>query len=56
MTYKKTKDSDGNVTNYQIKRKIDGAIIPFDPANKDYQVYLEWAKTNVAEEADKENN
>jgi len=27
-------------------------IIPFDEANKDYQEYLEWAKTNTAEEAD----
>ena len=26
--------------------------IPFDPANTDYQVYLEWAKTNTAEAAD----
>ena len=26
--------------------------IPFDPANKDYQEYLEWAKTNTAEAAD----
>ena len=26
--------------------------IPFDEANTDYQEYLEWAKTNTAEEAD----
>ena len=26
--------------------------IPFDPDNTDYQAYLEWAKTNTAEEAD----
>ena len=26
--------------------------IPLDPANKDYQEYLEWAKTNTAEAAD----
>jgi len=26
--------------------------IPFDPANTDYQEYLEWAKTNTAEAAD----
>ena len=31
----------------------DGKIsIPFDPANTDYQEYLEWAKTNTAEAAD----
>ena len=26
--------------------------IPLDPANTDYQEYLEWAKTNTAEAAD----
>jgi hypothetical protein len=26
--------------------------IPIDEANTDYQEYLEWAKTNTAEEAD----
>tara|TARA_R100001082_G_scaffold31574_1_gene16132 strand:+ start:910 stop:1077 length:168 start_codon:yes stop_codon:yes gene_type:complete len=26
--------------------------IPCDPANTDYQEYLEWAKTNTAEAAD----
>ena len=26
--------------------------VPFDEANSDYQEYLEWAKTNTAEEAD----
>ena len=26
--------------------------IPFDEQNEDYQEYLEWAKTNTAEEAD----
>ena len=27
-------------------------FIPIDEANTDYQEYLEWAKTNTAEEAD----
>tara|TARA_A100000172_G_scaffold70857_1_gene51310 strand:+ start:685 stop:867 length:183 start_codon:yes stop_codon:yes gene_type:complete len=26
--------------------------IPFDEKNTEYQEYLEWAKTNTAEEAD----
>jgi len=25
-----------------IKRLTDGAFIPFDPANTDYQAYLKW--------------
>jgi hypothetical protein len=25
-----------------IKRTVDGAVIPFDPANTDYQEYLKW--------------
>jgi hypothetical protein len=25
-----------------IKRLADNAFIPFDPANRDYQEYLEW--------------
>jgi hypothetical protein len=25
-----------------VKRIADSAFIPFDPANRDYQEYLEW--------------
>tara|TARA_R100000231_G_scaffold34229_2_gene30185 strand:+ start:332 stop:502 length:171 start_codon:yes stop_codon:yes gene_type:complete len=33
---------------------IDNVVynVPFDEANRHYQAYLEWAKTNTAEEAD----
>jgi len=46
MTYKLLQDKK------TVLRKADNAYIPFDEANTDYQKYLEWAKTNTAEEAD----
>ena len=52
-TYKKIKDIDGVVSTTTILRKEDGAFIPFDPANTDYQDYLAWvAEGNTAEAAD----
>ena len=52
-TYKHFKDgiTGTKVTNVII-RKEDNAFIPFDEANKDYQEYLEWSKTNTAEAPD----
>ena len=50
-------DKDGKdvvVTHEDIldKRTTPNKAIPKDPANIDYQEYLEWAKTNTPEEAD----
>ena len=51
--YKKVNDIDGNIDTSVIKRIEDGAIIPFDTANTDYQEYLEWvAEGNTPEEAE----
>lgn len=39
--YKQCLTSSGSIANV-IVRTSDGASIPFDPANTDYQAYLKW--------------
>jgi|TARA_B100000073_G_C23554213_1_gene501382 hypothetical protein len=48
--YKDPISSEINVVNKIYTNRT--LSIPFDEANTDYQEYLEWAKTNTAEEAD----
>ena len=38
--YKLVKNIDGTAN--VVERLADNACIPFDPANTDYQQYLEW--------------
>lgn len=42
-----------NVNDKAVKRLLDGAFIPFDPDNTDYQDYLAWVEAgNTPEPAD----
>ena len=53
MDYKLVRDIDGTTSTTQVQRINDGAFIPFNEANIDYQEYLKWvAKGNKAMEAD----
>ncbi len=53
MKYKLTKNIDETISTTQVIRISDGAFIPFDEANTDYQSYLEWlGDGNTPEEAD----
>ena len=40
--YTQINNRDGSVIENIIQRDLDGAFIPFDPDNTDYQTYLKW--------------
>tara|TARA_R110000772_G_C12956064_1_gene402806 strand:+ start:366 stop:518 length:153 start_codon:yes stop_codon:yes gene_type:complete len=49
--YKLDKNYIGDIVS--VTRLSDNASIPFDPANRDYQEYLEWVDAgNTPEAAD----
>ena len=51
--YKQYKDFNGQVFTNAIIRVSDGATVPFDPDNTDYQAYLKWVEEgNTPEPAD----
>ena len=53
--YKQYKNFDGTIVNSAIIRTTDGACIPFDPDNTDYQEYLRWLEAGNTPEPAEEN-
>lgn len=47
--YEKAKNIDGSIDETTIVRLRDGALIPVDDENIDYQQYLVWKQANQSE-------
>jgi hypothetical protein len=53
--YKQIKTRNGEISNEQIVRLLDNAVIPFVEGNTDYQEYLKWlAEGNTPKPAEEQ--
>ena len=53
--YQKCFDRIANADAFCVRRLADGAVIPFDADNTDYQAFLAWcAEGNTPEPADEQ--
>lgn len=49
---KETDSSRADYGHIMVKRNSDGAMIPFDPTNRDYKKYLTWVEAGNTPQQD----
>ena len=49
---KETDSSRADFGHIMVKRNKDGAMIPFDPTNRDYRKYLAWVEASNTPQQD----